>query len=356
MQRLEYIWIDADDNLRSKTMVKPEPIEGDAPAGYPVWNYDGSSTGQATGGDSEVLIRPVAIFNDPFRDGAQDKLVLCETCLYTEEKGVLRAHPTNRRAKAAEVFSTVAVAEEVPWFGIEQEFTLKYNDRNVVEPLDNRPLGFPNGGYTRPQGPFYCSVGAGNNYGRTVVEAMLDACIEAGLHVSGTNAEVMCGQHEIQIGVCEGIAMGDELWVARYIMHRVAEEHNVIVDLHPKPIRAGEFNGSGCHTNYSTASTRDNGGMSVINDHMERLSNTHAHHMGQYGVDNDLRMTGGCETSGYDAFSYGVADRGASVRIPRATHANGCGYYEDRRPGSNVDPYVVTRLLVETTLLMMNLG
>ena len=58
----------------------------------------------------------------------------------------------------------------------------------------------------------------------------------------------------------------------------------------------------------------------------------------RYGEGNEKRLTGACETADINTFSYGVADRGCSVRIPRDTAAEGCGYLEDRRPASNVDP------------------
>jgi len=234
----EYIWIGGsmmDLRCKSRTLdfkpTKPEDL--------PVWNYDGSSTGQAPGEDSEVLLKPVAIFPDPFRRG-DHILVMCET--YTPSFEPL---PTNSRVAAAKIME--AAKSHVPWFGIEQEYTLFEEDKIT-------PFGWPKGGYPGPQGPYYCSVGADNAFGRYVVEAHYRACLYAGINISGTNAEVMPGQWEYQVGPCEGIASGDQMWISRYILLRVCESFHVNVSFDPKPI-PGDWNGAGCHTNYSTKET-----------------------------------------------------------------------------------------------------
>ena len=219
-----------------------------------------------------------------------------------------------------------------------------------------KPLGFPKNGHPNPQGQYYCSVGAGNAIGREVIDEHYQACLHAGLSISGINAEVAPGQWEYQIGPVEGIAAGDQVWISRYILQRVAERHNVGIDFEPKPV-SGDWNGSGCHTNYSTESMRNgltNGsktGLDVINEALEKLSQKHMEHMAVYGTGNELRMTGLHETSKYDEFSYGVANRGSSVRIPNQTVHDKKGYFEDRRPSSNMDPYQVTSILFDTTVL-----
>lgn len=332
----EYVWIGGsgfDLRCKTKTLTK-------APSGLsdlPIWNFDGSSTGQAPGKDSEVYLKPVAIFKDPFR-GEPHIIVLNECCL---PDAALTPIPTNTRRSAEAKFAQKM--EEVPWFGIEQEYTL-FNSDGVT------PLGWPKGGFPRAQGPFYCSAGAENAYGRRIAESHYFACLYAGVNVSGTNAEVMPGQWEYQVGPCTGIESGDHLIMSRYIMLRVCEDFNVICSFDPKPI-PGDWNGAGCHTNYSTEAMRAPGGFKVIIEAVEKLGKKHKEHIAMYGKGNERRLTGAHETAPIDKFSYGVAHRGASVRIPRTTKADDCGYFEDRRPASNMDPYVVTSKIFQTTCL-----
>ncbi len=306
-----------------------------SPSELPIWNFDGSSTGQAPGHDSEVLLRPCSIFPDPFR-GAPNVLVMCD-CL----KPDMTPLEGNTRAPAAAIFDSKL--DEEPWYGIEQEFTL-------MSAGGERPFGWPVGGYPRPQGPYYCSVGVDCALGRLVLEAHMRACVYAGIKVSGLNAEVLPGQWEYQVGPCTGIESGDHMWISRYILHRVAEDFGVGVSFAPKPV-SGDWNGSGAHTNYSTKAMREEGGYAVIVAAIERLAKKHKEHIECYGADNDKRLTGHHETASITKFSYGVANRGASVRIPRETERYGKGYFEDRRPAANMDPYVVTSMLFKTTVL-----
>merc|ERR1719492_268023 len=304
-------------------------------ADLPIWNFDGSSTGQAPGNDSEVLLRPVRMYDDPFR-GGDNILVLCE-CLTPKMEPVA----TNTRSPANAVFDKKL--EEKPWFGIEQEYTLFEKDGRT-------PLGWPAGGFPGPQGPYYCGAGFDVCYGRAVMEAHYSACLYAGAKIAGINAEVMPGQWEFQIGPCEGIQSGDDMWISRYLMIRVCESLGVNVTFDPKPM-TGDWNGAGCHTNYSTAPMRAAGGYAEIINAIEKLAAKHDEHIKVYGEGNERRLTGAHETAPITAFSYGVADRGSSVRIPRDAEINKCGYFEDRRPASNMDPYVVTSKIFETTCL-----
>ncbi|GMS94279.1 hypothetical protein PENTCL1PPCAC_16454, partial [Pristionchus entomophagus] len=332
-----YVWIDGTgENLRTKT--RTLDTEPKSPEDLPVWNFDGSSTGQAEGDDSDVYIKPVAIFPDPFRRG-KNKLVMCETL-----DRHMKPSETNNRRKCAEVMEKAK--EHHPWFGMEQEYTLL--------DIDGHPFGWPKNGFPGPQGPYYCGVGAGKVYGRDVVEAHYRACLYAGINISGTNAEVMPGQWEYQVGPVEGIAMGDQLWMSRFLLHRIAEEYGLVASLDPKPIK-GDWNGAGCHTNFSTTAMRKEGGINVILEAINKLSLVHSEHIAYYdpkgGKDNERRLTGQHETASINQFSYGVASRAASIRIPRETDDKGFGYFEDRRPSSNCDPYSVCAAIVRTVCL-----
>lgn len=276
----EYVWIDAIGKTRSKTRTlekaKIDSATGPLYKSLPLWTFDGSSTGQAPGEDSEVIIKPVATYPDPFRPGSGNILVLCET--YTPEGQPL---PSNTRAAAAEVFADPAVTASVPWFGLEQEYTL-FNLDGIT------PLGWPSGGYPMPQGPYYCGAGADRVFGRAVPEAHYKACLYAGLPISGINAEVMPGQWEYQIGPAVGIAGGDDTWIARYILDRVCEDFGVIASIHPKPVTKGDWNGAGMHINFSTKEMREppvngKGGMFAIVDAIDRLGARHAEHIAVYG-------------------------------------------------------------------------
>jgi len=212
------------------------------------------------------------------------------------------------------------------------------------------PLGWPRTGVPGPQGPYYCGVGADVAFGRSIVDAHYKACLYAGVKIGGINAEVMPSQWEFQVGPCEGIAIGDHLWVARYLLKRVAERFGILVSFHPKPIE-GDWNGAGCHTNCSTKATREAGGINEIQAHIRKLSTKHNDHIAVYGEFNSLRLTGNHETAPISEFRQGVADRGASIRIPLLVHVQGRGYYEDRRPAANMDPYKVTDRIIKTTIL-----
>ena len=326
--KAEYIWIDGTEpspSLRSKTRVLPDGSD------LPIWGFDGSSTNQAPGENSDCVLRPVYSCSDPI-SGGDNKLVMCEVLLPD-----MSPHPTNNRAACAEIASKFESQES--WFGIEQEFTL-------FEADGKQPLGFPEGGFPEAQGPYYCSVGANHNFGRDVSEAHATACIDAGIGIAGTNAEVMPGQWEFQVGPLGPLEVSDQLWVARWLLHRVAEEFDVVVSIDPKPV-SGDWNGAGCHTNFSTKAMRES--YQPIIDACEALGKNIDEHIANYGAGNENRLTGLHETQRIDQFSYGVSDRGASVRIPWQVEVDQKGYLEDRRPASNMDPYLVTKLLLQTT-------
>jgi len=329
--KLEYIWLDGHSptqNLRSKTQLR-DNFEGSLEE-CPMWNFDGSSTEQAEGSDSDCLLKPVCIFADPDRHNAY--LVMTE---------VLNAdgtpHASNGRA-------TIDDDDDDFWFGFEQEYFLWDNDHNL-------PPGFPPGGYPGPQGPYYCSVGARNAYGRDCVEEHLDLCIEAGINVEGINAEVAAGQWEFQVFAKSAKRAGDETWLARYLLERTGEKYGYSINWHPKPLgRDLDWNGSGMHANFSNSAMRDEGKEEIFTAICESFGNNIERHIAVYGAENDQRLTGLHETQAIDLFSYGISDRGASIRIPATTVSDGWkGRLEDRRTASNADPYKVAAAIVKTT-------
>jgi glutamine synthetase len=323
--KAEYIWVDGTvptAKLRSKTKVV---ADGAQP---PIWGFDGSSTNQAPGDRSDCVLKPVCIVPDPLR-GGNDKLVMCEVLLTD-----MTPHKTNMRALCADMAKRFE--GEDYWFGLEQEYTFFDG---------SRPLGFPEHGFPAPQGGYYCGVGDDEVFGRPIVEAHLDACLTAGLGIAGINAEVMPGQWEFQVGPLSALDVSDHLWMARWLLYRVAEDFDVSATLDPKPVR-GDWNGAGCHTNFSTKAMRSSYQPNV--DAAEKLRTRHDLHIANYGFGIEDRLTGLHETASYKDFTYGVSDRGASVRIPWQVEKDGKGYIEDRRPCANIDPYIVTRLIMET--------
>jgi glutamine synthetase len=324
--KAEYIWIDGTEptaKLRSKTKIVADGAE------LPIWGFDGSSTNQAPGDQSDCVLKPVFSCPDPIR-GGDDVLVLAEVLNID-----MTPHESNTRAACVAVAEKYASQE--PIFGIEQEYTFF---------KDGRPYGFPSPvGFPAPQGGYYCGVGADEVFGRDIVEAHMDACLTAGLHLSGINAEVMPGQWEFQIGPVAPPQVADELWVARWLLYRIGEDFDVAATLDPKPA-AGDWNGAGAHTNFSTNAMRES--YDAIIAACEALGTKVDEHIAGYGAGIEGRLTGAHETAPYNEFSYGVSNRGASIRIPWQVEVDKKGYIEDRRPNANCDPYVVTRLIVDT--------
>ena len=343
----EYIWLDADKKFRSKTKVIPNFFSGVFSAntndihGYPKWDYDGSSTGQASGTSSEIIIVPVFVCDNPLlQDSVKNinsnhvimrKLVLCET-FYIDGK------PTseNTRHEAVTIFD--GCVEHKPWFGLEQEYFIFHGE------------SYPDEFYE--VSTHYCGVGRQVSH-RKLVQEHMAACLTAGLNISGINAEVSKDQWEFQVGPSEGIRAADELLMARYLLEIIAEKYQKTICFDPKPF--AHINGSGCHANFSTKYMRDKSkdgtnGLTEIHRVIQNMDKHHAEDIQKYGADNDKRLSGIHETSSYTAFSWGVANRGASVRINNNTHRDGCGYFEDRRPAANMDPYLVTSILMQRVI------
>ena len=286
--KAEYIWIDGAEptrKLRSKTKIIKT---GQEP---PIWGFDGSSTNQAMGHASDCVLRPVFNCPDPVR-GGDHRLVMCDVLLTD-----MTPHPTNTRAACAEMSKKYAAHDM--WFGIEQEYTF-------FEGL--KPLGWPDNGFPAPQFGYYCGVGADEVFGRAIVEEHMEACLAAGLKIAGINAEVMPAQWEFQIGTGSALEVSDHLWLARWLLYRIAEDHGVSATLNPKPV-AGDWNGAGAHTNFSTKAMRDSYEPCV--KAAEALKEKHALHIANYGAGIELRLTGKHETCSYKEYKYGVSDRGA---------------------------------------------
>ncbi len=327
--KLEYIWLDGytpTPNLRGKTQIK----EFDAfPTleQLPLWGFDGSSTLQAEGHSSDCVLKPVRIVPDITR--ANGAVVLCEVLMPD-----LTPHPSNKRATILD--------DEGAWFGFEQEYFFYKN---------GRPLGFPDAGYPAPQGPYYTGVGYGKvgDVARKIVEEHLDICLAAGLNHEGINAEVAKGQWEFQIFGKGSRRAADEMWLARYFLERLTEQYGIDIEYHCKPLGDTDWNGSGMHCNFSTAFMREVGGKHYFEALMAAFAEARADHIAVYGPDNHMRLTGKHETASIHAFSYGVADRGCSIRVPHSFVNNDYkGYLEDRRPNSQGDPYQIASQVLKT--------
>ena len=339
--KIEYVWLDGytpEPNLRSKTKIleiekplKAKDILAFIPSELtldqiPNWSFDGSSTKQAEGNFSDCILKPIKLVCDPTRQPSWNTYIaLCEVL---NPDGT--PHESNYRSKIKN--------NETNWYGFEQEYTLI---------KDGRPVGFPKDGYPKPQGEYYCGVGAGTVSGRELVEKHLNWCLEAGLGITGINAEVLLGQWEFQVFGEGSLEACDQLWIARYLLYKLSETYGYKVEFHPKPI-LGDWNGSGLHTNFSTYEMREKGGKQLFDSIFKAFGKNHFKHILEYGSSNEQRLTGKHETQSIDKFSWGVSDRGASIRIPQQTAENWKGYLEDRRPASNADPYRIVGVIEET--------
>jgi glutamine synthetase len=398
---LEYIWQDAEGHYRSKTKIMPTVCWEDSIETTPLWNFDGSSTGQSDAENSEIYLRPYFKCMDPTRTLSNQKyaqLVFCDLWIadtdengnYQYEEGLcqsmggqkqtikeevstwihvsdidarekelnavwakvggrklkLKPHRDNKREPARQLFETNRLTGSDPWFGFEQEFF--FYDLETMDILGWRGASVP-----EKQGKYYCGVGRSSavSKARSIAEKVMKETlsIEGHLDCCGWNMEVAPGQCEFQIRG-SGLKAADNLTYFRYILQKVAEIEGYGVTFHPKP-KDGDWNGSGLHTNYSTTLMRYTNGYKYMEEAINRLNENHLEHMAVYGKDNKMRMTGKQETSSWDKFTWGVSDRTASIRIPRQCYVEQCGYIEDRRPGSNANPYDVCVALANTTVM-----
>ena len=330
--KLEYVWLDGykpEPNLRSKVkIVEYESIKNLRVEDFPMWNFDGSSTEQAKTGSSDCLLKPVRIYKSgQFPLEKSIVYVLCEV-LGSDGK----PHETNQRAKLKE-------EEEEIWFGFEQEYFIR-------EEINGSMLGHKRN-ILKGQGEYYCGVGH-NVVGRDFVDEHLNMCLDHKIDITGTNAEVALGQWEYQVFSKGKLKGGDDLWMSRYFLYKISEKYGYHIDLHPKPLTHGEWNGSGLHTNFSNDRMRNEGGYDYFTAIFNAFGSRHEDHIKAYGSNNNLRLTGEYETQSIDKFSWGVSDRGASIRVQKDTEKEWKGYVEDRRPGSNADPYKIINQVAQS--------
>ena len=318
----EYIWLDVHDKFRSKIRVinYDEQITN--------WNYDGSSTGQASIDTSEIILKPCKVFNNPLLNHNNSKLVVCSTY---DVNGI--SLQNNHRHMAEYIFNSKL--EEEPWFGLEQEYFMLDKETNNI-------IGFnPNIGLAVNRiGKYYCNPMYQNKLTTKIAESHVIACLEANIKISGINAEVAPGQWEFQVGPCVGINAGDDMLAARYLLEKIAATYDVLISYHPKLNQL--LSGSGMHTNFSTKKMREENGLEEIYRCIENLKANHDLDMEKYGKYNNMRLTGSHETANINIFSCGIGCRDTSIRIGYDTYKNKCGYFEDRRPAANADPYLVT--------------
>ena len=329
--KLEYVWLDGYQpvpNLRGKTRIatsRPGSLSD-----CPEWSFDGSSTQQAEGSSSDCLLKPIGLYPDVLR--GDDSYIVLNEVLNTDGT----PHPSNMRA--------TIIDDPDAWFGLEQEYFLFQN---------KRPLGWPRDGFPNPQGEYYTGVGFANVGGlaRDIVEEHLDACLAAGINPEGgpvINAEVAKGQWEFQLFAKGSRKCADDMWVARYLLLRLCEKFEVDVEWHCKPF-LGDWNGSGMHCNFSTKYIREVGGKEYFLALMDAFEENKDEHIAAYGPHNEMRLTGLHETQSIEKFSWGIADRGASIRVSKKFVDDGYkGYLEDRRPNSQGDPYQICSRILKT--------
>jgi glutamine synthetase len=327
--KLEYIWLDGyepEPNLRSK--VKTLKLGGESIHldDIPFWNFDGSSTKQAEGSNSDCILKPVQIYLSKKPSSYPTIYVFCEVL---NSDGT--PHESNKRALLGEEDKDI-------WFGFEQEYFIKTSSNRKVLGLNE---------FSEPQGKYYCGVGH-NVKGRDLVDEHLDMCLDLGINITGINAEVAIGQWEFQV-FAEGKKQAcDDLWMSRYILNKLSEKFDYEIEYHPKPLTFGEWNGSGLHTNFSNGKMREEGNEKYFQTIFKSFESRHNIHIEVYGSDNHMRLTGKYETQSINKFSWGVSDRGASIRVPQSTAKEWKGYLEDRRPSSNANPYEIVKVIVDS--------
>ncbi|XP_026729239.1 glutamine synthetase 2 cytoplasmic-like isoform X2 [Trichoplusia ni] len=330
-----YVWIDGSSiNLRSKD--RTFEFVPKSTKDLPIWYFDGSNTGQAKEENSDTYIFPQNIYHDPFRRGSHI-MVLCDTYQHNYQPT-----STNHRKNCLVLCEKGEVEE--PWFGFNQEFFLTTTE--------GRPLGWPAGGFPAPPGPYYCATGANKIVARDLMEAFFRCCLFAGIQLNGINPGTTPSQWNFQVGPSPGIRSADDLWMARYILSRLAEEYGTVASFEPQPVP--DWPGNGTFVYFSSKDMREDDGILVIERAIDKLARRHGAHINEYdannGGDNARRLTGKNGQPHIKDFTAGVANRTCAVRIPRQVSEDKKGYLEDRRPAANADPYRIISIMLRTCI------
>ena len=335
--KLEYVWLDGykpEPNLRSKIKVMdllPTPAHIRI-SDIPSWSFDGSSTNQAQGRFSDLILKPVKLYYHTIHmEQIPTIYVLCEVMMPDGQR-----HESNKRA--------TLINDKDFWVGFEQEYFLRSKHTGKIVGMKDDVEG---------QGRYYCGIGMSE--GRQLVEKHLDTCLSLGIDINGVNAEVAIGQWEFQVFAKGCVDACDDLWMARYILAKLGENYGYTIEYHPKPLLNGDWNGSGLHTNFSNKHMREEGDEQYYMDIFKQFESAAINHMDSYGSDNHLRLTGKHETQSIDKFSWGISDRGASLRISPQTAKTWKGYIEDRRPASNGNPYLIIKEIL-TSIWVVDKG
>lgn len=317
---LTYVWLDKFNILRSKTK-RVEQVNQ-----IPIWNFDGSSTSQMDYStmNTEVLLQPIRVYIDGFNErNNENYLVLCDTYNINKD-GIITPTVDNYRYGAINIFNETNLN---PKFGFEQEFYLIDNENHEkLSSLTNISNKDNN----------YCRTTTKYTY---IMNEFYNLCLSCKIGIVGWNAEVAPFQFEYQI-FGNGIDACDDLVMSRYVLERYMIDNNYEIKYDPKLYE--NLSGSGCHINYSDVRSKE-----YMDKYIKALGETHNDLMKVYGENNNKRLTGLHETSSYSVFTYGVGDRYKSVRIPNSTALGLTNYFEDRRPGANINPYMACGALVK---------
>lgn len=330
--KLNYVWLDGstpEPRLRSKITIKEFFNANHWPdiRNYPDCCFDGSSTSQADSSSSDCNLKPVRVYYPKNVTELSTIYLLCEVLDKDNNP-----HPSNDRNKLGE-------EDKEFWVGFEQEYFIRSGRNKEI-------LGFNRSGNLDPQGVYYCGVG-GQMVGRSVSNEHMDKCLNHYIDIEGANAEVALGQWEYRIFAKGKLKAADDLIMSRYFLYEIAERYGYDIELHPKPL-TGDWNGSGLHTNFSTNRMRKTGGEQYFKAIFNSFEFRTKEHIENYGSNNELRLTGKHETQSIDKFTWGISDRGASIRVPKSVGETWKGYLEDRRPAANANPYKVIQVITET--------
>ena len=257
-------------------------------------------------------------------------LVLCDT--YNPKTDLRSSH-----YEAEKIFKKYEANQ--PMFGLEQEFFM-FNSKDKNE-IPEKKMEIA------AHGEYYCGLGPQCSRTRRYLLDVMYTAIQLGIKVTGMNYEVAPGQAELQ--VCNiGLDACYDLLMVRYLLTRLGENYNIVPNFEPKILN--DENGSGCHINFSTLEMRNLKDTKELHKMIHSMcQNLEKHHNTfideYYGSGNKERLSGTCETCSYQEFKVKKGGRNASIRVP-----NEGNYFEDRRPSSNIDPYLACSKLLECVM------